>query len=647
MWKTRNVSLVVSLAAVAGLVLSVAAHAAPTNVRLTNDNSGYVSNYTMVTGNSYSDEVLDACSSSRGRQNEPAIAVDPRNPDVLVGGANDYCGVFNQDGTLIGPGGVVWMGYYRSEDGGASFTSSLIPGYPGDTSPYASNAHVRTAGAGDPVYAWDTHGRLFGGSESSGDRAGTAKGFGDVWVGTFENPAGPDGDTVDDGKQFAQSVTVGEGSSAPGIGGKFNDKTAIEADRTGGACDGIVYFAWSRFTGGGPSGYNSSVYVVRSTDHGKTFSAPVKISQTVHDIQFPDIAITHSGTVYITYRQFADVRSHTLTDGIAYNVSTDCGATFSRPSLITAFTPYDPTDVSDPQAPGAEPARTGKKAPEEPADDVGEADAAEPVPGSITTDCGDFDSHCASGYTFMRAGTQIRSSSDQSGSDESVYLVYDPTIPGTEVDSGTTFGTVSSEDLPVEHKIYKGSQSGIYLIRLDGATGTHSDPMLVDDRTGQTGNQIFPDISVDQGSVHVIWWDSRNDSCFDPRRPIGNCADGSTVPALDAFASSASTADLAFGDAVRLSSETSNPNFEQFSGRTVPFGGDYLYVSSVGGFAYGAWTDWRDVVAGDDPREGGDGDSDGADVRQCREARPDGSFSSDKCPWEGGLDQNIYGAAMP
>ena len=34
------------------------------------------------------------------------------------------------------------------------------------------------------------------------------------------------------------------------------------------------------------------MYVVRSTDHGKTFSSPLKISQTVHDIQFPDIAIT-------------------------------------------------------------------------------------------------------------------------------------------------------------------------------------------------------------------------------------------------------------------------------------------------------------------------------------------------------------------
>ena len=645
--KRTHKAPIVAIALALGLVISVAAHAAPTNVRLTNDNDGYVSNYTMVTGNAYSDEVLDACGSSRGRQNEPAVAVNPRDTDVIVGSSNDYCGVFTEDGALIGPGGIVWNGYYRSEDGGETFVSSLVPGYPGDTSPYAANAHVRTAGGGDPVLAWDTAGRLFEGAESSGDRAGSAKGFGDVWVATFENPDGPVGDTADDGKKFAQTITVGQGSSAPGIGGKFNDKTAIEVDRTGGDCDGVVYFAWSRFTGGGPSGYNSSVYVVRSTDHGKTFSAPLKISQTVHDIQFPDIAITGSGTVYITYREFADVRSHTTTDSIAYNVSKDCGATFSRPTLLTSFVPYDPTDVSAPEAPGAEATKGGKKPKEEPADDVGESDAAEPTPGAISTDCGDFDAHCASGYTFMRAGTQIRSTADQSGSDEYVYLVYDPTIPGTEVDSGTTFGTVSSEDLPVEHKVNKGSQSGIYFIRLNGATGDHTAPSLIDDRTGQSGNQIFPDISVDQGSMHVIWSDSRNDSCFDPRRPIGNCADRSTVSALDAFASSASTSNLDWSDAVRLSEVTSNPNYEQFGGRTVPFGGDYLYISSVGDFSFGTWTDWRNVVAGEDPREGGDDDADNADVHQCRDALPDGGFSSDHCPWEGGLDQNIYGAVTP
>ena len=75
-----------------------AAQATGANVRLTNDDpslSGYTSDYTLVTGTPYTDAVLSACSQSRGRQNEPAVAVDPRNPDVIVGSSNDYCPVLN------------------------------------------------------------------------------------------------------------------------------------------------------------------------------------------------------------------------------------------------------------------------------------------------------------------------------------------------------------------------------------------------------------------------------------------------------------------------------------------------------------------------------------------------------------------------
>src|SRR5712691_3743602 len=75
----------------------------PHNTRLTNDNGangGYVSDFTLVTGQPHTDDVLRACSESRGRQNEPAVAVDPRNPQVIVGSSNDDCGVFAADGTF-------------------------------------------------------------------------------------------------------------------------------------------------------------------------------------------------------------------------------------------------------------------------------------------------------------------------------------------------------------------------------------------------------------------------------------------------------------------------------------------------------------------------------------------------------------------
>src|SRR5438876_11259605 len=106
------------------------------DARLTNDNSAYVSSYTLATGIPYTDQTLDECSISRGRENEPSVGVDPRNTSVLLGSSNDYCGVYNR-GAPAGAVGPIWLGYYRSLNSGASWTSSLVPGYPDGSSPYA------------------------------------------------------------------------------------------------------------------------------------------------------------------------------------------------------------------------------------------------------------------------------------------------------------------------------------------------------------------------------------------------------------------------------------------------------------------------------------------------------------------------------
>jgi hypothetical protein len=614
---------------------------------------GYVSAYTLATGIPYTDPVLSGCSVSRGRQNEPAVGVDPRDTRVLVGSSNDYCGVFATSATVLGP---VWLGYYRSEDSGTSFRSSLVPGYPGDTSPFAALSQARTNDSGDPVIAWDTHGRLFMGSESSGDPAGTFKQLGDVWVARYENPAGPAGATMNDGKRYAGTTVVARGSatSAPRLTGKFHDKTAIEVDRTGGACDGNVYFSWSRFTGSPAVGFNSAVYFARSTDHGVTFSSPIKLSTTVHDIQFPDISVTGNGHVYITFRRFQSQVAQIESDAVMVVKSTDCGRTFSAPHLIATFEPYDPADIADPEPIPAPPANPeGGESPE------AESDAAQ---GERVGTCGDFAAHCASGYTFFRGGTQVRSTADQlDPAHEWIYILYDPSKPGTEVPTGTTFGTTVSIDLPVKYHQSVGSQAGVHFIRYDGATGAIDiGPTLVDNEP--TGHQIFPDISADGGVLHALWWDSRNDSCYSAARPIGNCADRKTVPALDVFATMSTDRGATWHGvapatvSTRVTDVTSNPNYEQFGGRASPFAGDYLYVTSMREFAFGVWTDWRDTVRGIDPREQPEDEDGGtADVKQCRvpqtvqvsKKETATVWSADLCPHAGGLDQNVYGDTTP
>ena len=400
------------------------------NVRLSRDTSGgYVSVYTMTTGIPYTDAVLAECSIARGRQNEPAVAVDPRNTSVLIGSSNDYCGVYAGSTTTFVPAGPIWLGYYRSEDRGRSFQSSLVPGYPDDASPYAALAKIRTSSSGDPVIAWDAHGRVFVGAESSGDPAGTKKTFGDEWVARFDNPGGEHGATIDDGKRFLGSTTVAQGSSAPNLLGKFNDKTALEADRTGGACDGNVYFSWSRFTGIGVS----NIYFSRSLDHGATWSSPMLLTNNIANVQDPSIAVTGNGHVYVTFDMGATRSGQPNAVGIAK--STDCGGTFAKPVIAVAYTPYNAQDIQTPQPiplPGSavdDPLLTGVTA-----------------PGSLARDCGDFSDACQSGYTFFRRATSTQAKADQTDrASESIYMVYDATIPGTEVASGTSYGSIAPE----------------------------------------------------------------------------------------------------------------------------------------------------------------------------------------------------------
>ena len=187
-------------------------------------------------------------------------------------------------------------------------------------------------------------------------------------------------------------------------------------------------------------------------------------------------------------------------------------------------------------------------------------------------------------------------------------------------------------------------------MRLYGATGAKTTPKLIDptDVNAKQGHQFWADVSADGGVLHFVWYDSRNDRCYSPTRPVGNCADGSVVPSLDVYGTRSTDGGTTIPAGTRISDVKSNPNYEQYSGRTLPFLGDYIWVSSFGDTAFGVWTDSRNTVQGTDLREAGDDDGDpGADVKQCRVTLADGSITGDRCPRAGGLDQDIYGDATP
>ena len=135
------------------------------------------------------------------RQNEPAIAVSTRNPNHIMMAANDYRAVDIPDDVGVGEtlsrlaynvkhaaervlarligrrefeaedetiekieasSGEAWIGLYLSNDGGRSYSSFFMPGFPADPTAVgqATPAYGRQA-ASDPVLAAAPAGRFY------------------------------------------------------------------------------------------------------------------------------------------------------------------------------------------------------------------------------------------------------------------------------------------------------------------------------------------------------------------------------------------------------------------------------------------------------------------------------------------------------
>ena len=100
------------------------------------------------------------------RQNEPSVAVSTRNPLHLLAGANDYRTVDMafSEGNLPGKAqgamaGDAWVGVYKSFDGGESWASDLIPGFPQDNSAVGAASPLKSfSTAADPIVRAGTNG---------------------------------------------------------------------------------------------------------------------------------------------------------------------------------------------------------------------------------------------------------------------------------------------------------------------------------------------------------------------------------------------------------------------------------------------------------------------------------------------------------
>ena len=556
------------------------------------------------------------------RQNEPSMAVSSRNPEHLLAGANDYRTVDIPDTQSPNETGDAWMGVFTSMDGGETWKSTLLPGYPQDTSAVGTASPLRQyTVATDPTVRAGTHGLFY--MSGLGFNRGTNAPSG-VYVAVFQdqNNKGNGDAAILQGSGSGQhgnpflyvNVSIVDSQSS----GQFLDKpwVAVDIPRPGrtATCkiggqpiqSGYVYVVYTQFNGS-KNNPASKIKVAVSTNCGATWGMPQVVSQSEKLAQGTVAAIDPSnGNVHIAWRQIA-AGSQNQPDAIQYAYSTDGGSSFNSTPIVHTFVTSNTTTF--------------------PA-------------GSV------FD---------QPSGTEFRTLDVPSiavdGSSR-VWIAYSQRV------NGPTSGTYGSR---------------IMVTTLPAGSKTWSTPYIADKLSptlSAYGHQFMPALSFAFGKMMLAWFDSRNDnkesilacpgggctnlaqltpqsipipgssvatpaSVFTPYILDPNSGIRHTIDVFGAMIDPATQTNIAVpsfqisqypfwvndGDGDQIEQGFFNPpNLPMFAKGTLPFVGDYIDIGaqniapSGGGWAFNSqgkdavtgatlapdfhitWTDNRDVV---------------------------------------------------
>ena len=237
---------------------------------------------------------------------EQHIAVDPNNPSNLVAAVSDFA-----------LGGFNTTKYVFSRDAGATWTESYVPTDPFGFGFLATGDGFFWLANSDPVVAIDTHGFVY---------------MANLYLDVFDNGNGLyvsvtnlTGGVVNFTANGTRPVDV----HASGTTTIFADKPWLTVDNSSnGATAGTVYATWSRFVG------NSDLIMLsRSTNHGQTWSRPIRINPPSQDgaVQGSQVAVGRNGEVYVAYVvSYIGGKSQ-----LFMAKSTNRGVSFSVPRAIT------------------------------------------------------------------------------------------------------------------------------------------------------------------------------------------------------------------------------------------------------------------------------------------------------------------------
>jgi hypothetical protein len=509
------------------------------------------------------------------RQNEPSMAVSTRNPLHILAGSNDYRTVDmplgneqlpGRQGPLAAAAPDAWLGLYKSFDGGQSWASTLLPGFPqdlstqGKASPLKFNTSKKTGftAAADPVVRSGPSGMFYYSGIAFNRTRINGWINGALFISRFIDANNAEaGDSI----QYIDTQVIANDNH---VASYFIDKPwiAVDAPLPGAPNVNIngqmiprhnVYIAYSTFLQTGNTEMSLIVFR-RSTDCGKTWGTPLFLSPGDPLNQGATIAIDprDNGNVYVAWRRFDTKRN---TSAIMVARSRTKGASFESARTAAAF----PTT----QGPFDQPS------------------------GTTTT---------APGASF-RTNSYPTMAVDDKGI---VYLAWAQRGYGPTGESRIVLATSS-----------------------DGLAWTQRGP--IDSPGYILGHQFMPSLAFAAGKLTMAWYDQRDDYCANNfgfnAWIVENLFYRHTIDVRAAQADTAGFPNLKW-DTVQISryhftleedhehsgkykafqAQWNPPNYPLFATGTTPFQGDYLDVVASPAFVRGLDGRWRfNTAVSDNP----------------------------------------------
>ncbi len=409
-------------------------------------------------------------------QSETSITVNPKNPDMLVGGSNEIVR-------------LPMRGYF-SNDAGQTWGAVDLPLPP----PATTNG---TDFGSDPGVAFDTQGNVYYSyivvffnrrfQSIQGTEMAVAKSF-------------------DGGRSWPQVTFFNFNSGS----GKFNDKPMIAVDTSPTSpFRDSVYVAWDTASSG-KSSANDDLLFARSVNGGRTFSSPVALN--THNggptsVIGADPFVGPNGEVYIAWH---DVQNNVL----AFNSSFSGGVTFGQQQIIApTVVPFD----------DAIPAMASRRALLYPACDADRSTSA----NRGTLYCSWMDETASNGTDIFVARSvnlgaswspQVRVNDDPTGVRKDQFnqwLSVDPVTGSVDV----SWNDARNDPADTKTDIFfsRSTDGGAFFAPNVKVTTAMSDESAANP-FADAGNQYgdYEGIVAYGGSIHPIWTDGRFDGTVDP-----------------------------------------------------------------------------------------------------------------------------------